>query len=169
MMQLLEWIEGTGFATWIRESPSLFAYTAVLSLHAIGLAVVVGFNTALALRLLGYVPGIPVAPFVSFYRWMYIGFWVNAASGLILLAASATSMFGNPTFFVKLGIIALAVVNMRLMKNRIFGNAESNGDISSTREARIFAIASIVCWGGAIVAGRLTAYPYFVASFFGFG
>jgi len=39
---------------WVRESPSIFAYTTILSLHAIGLAII-GIRTLIALRLLGFV------------------------------------------------------------------------------------------------------------------
>lgn len=169
MVHLLELIEGSGLATWIRESPSLFAYTLILSLHAIGLSVVVGFNTAVALRMLGVAPNIPMEPLLSFFPWMYAGFWVNAISGLALLAASATSMFGNPMFFIKLGFIALAVINLRLLRIRVFGNAAALAAVPLATEGRVFAVASLVCWSGAIIAGRLTAYPYFVNSFLGIG
>ena len=35
---MIEAIEGSAYAVWVRESPSFFAYTWILSLHAMGLA-----------------------------------------------------------------------------------------------------------------------------------
>src|SRR5690606_10952413 len=117
---LLDTIESSGFATWVRESPSLFAYTTMLSLHAIGLAFVVGLSTAVALRLLGVAPEIPLAPARKFFALMYGAFWVNALSGIALFAASATSLADNVTFLVKLGFVVLAIVNLRLLKRYAF-------------------------------------------------
>ena len=51
---VLEAIENSAYPTFVRESPSLWGYTLVLSLHAMGLAVVVGVSAAIALRLLGF-------------------------------------------------------------------------------------------------------------------
>lgn len=166
-MELIELIQNSAFATFIRESPSLLGYTAVLSLHAMGLAVVVGINGAVALRLLGVAAGTPLAPLVKLFPVMYIGFWVNALSGLALLAANASSMLANVMFYFKLGFIALAILGLRLMRNRVFGDSGLTDSESRNREARILAIWCIVCWGGAIISGRLTAYPYFVNAWFG--
>ena len=47
-------MEGTALAAWTRESPSLWAYPTILTLHSIGLGVVVGASLVLDLRLLGY-------------------------------------------------------------------------------------------------------------------
>jgi hypothetical protein len=44
MMEWLTWFEYSGFGIWLRESPSMWAYPAVLTLHTIGLGVFVGGN-----------------------------------------------------------------------------------------------------------------------------
>ena len=62
---MIDAIENSAFAIWVRESPSLFAYTAILSLHAMGLAIIVGINTIVALRLLGYVPRAELAALMN--------------------------------------------------------------------------------------------------------
>ena len=166
-MSFLELIEGTALAIWVRESPSLFAYTGVLSLHAMGLAIVVGVNTAVALRVLGVAPSIPLGPLAKLFPVMYFGFLLNAASGLALLAANATGMLSNVLFLIKLGFVACAVLTMHSLRNRVF----TGGVLDSTRlmpsEGRTLAILSIVFWAGAIIVGRLTAYPNFVRSLFG--
>jgi hypothetical protein len=165
-MGLVEAIENSAFASWVRESPSIFAYTSILSLHAIGLAIIVGINTLIALRLLGFGADLPVTPLRKLYPWMYVGFTINALSGLSLLAANLINDLTNWIFLAKLGLIALAMVNLELIRSRVL---DAPGALSTDvlpRRARVFAINSIVLWGAAIVTGRLTAYPHLVESLF---
>ena len=164
---MLETIENSAFATFVRESPSLLGYTAVLSLHAIGLAIVAGLNTVVALRLLGLAREIPLRPVVKLYPLMYVGFWVNALSGLALLSANATAMLNMPMFYIKMVFIVLAVVTMRVIRNTVFSDESLAGNAVDETLGRRLAIASLACWLGAIIAGRMTAYPYFVEAWFG--
>jgi hypothetical protein len=165
---MIDAIENSAYAVWVRESPSIWAYTTILSLHAMGLAIIVGINTIVALRLLGYVPDIPVAKLRKLYPWMYIGFTVNAASGLSLLAANLTNDLHNWMFYVKLSMIALAMINLELTRVKVFDHPLVVNGTGVPVEAKRFAIASIVFWTIAIIAGRLTEYPSFVQAWFGF-
>src|SRR5690606_32072550 len=161
---------GTAIAVWVRESPSIFAYTTVLSLHAMGLAIVVGIGVSVALRVLGFFPGIPLAPLLRLFPIMWIGFTINALSGLALLAANASNMLTNFMFLIKLALIALAVVNMEVLRHRLaadapVGAAMSDHEVASP-QTRTLALSSIVLWIAVIITGRLTAYPNFVSSLF---
>jgi hypothetical protein len=166
-MGMLEAIENSAFATFVRESPSLFGYTAVLSLHAIGLAIVAGVSTVVALRLLGVARDIPMRPIVKLFPLMYVGFWINALSGLALLSANASGMLTMTMFYIKMVFIIFAVLIMRIMRQRIFSDSALDSQVVDEALARRLAIASLVCWVGAIIAGRMTAYPYFVEAWFG--
>jgi hypothetical protein len=77
MMEWLASLENSGFGTWLREFPSLWAYLAVLTLHTVGLGVLVGGNAVIDLGLLGWGKAIPLAPLGRLYPVMWIGFWVN--------------------------------------------------------------------------------------------
>jgi hypothetical protein len=160
MLQLLEFIQNTGIATWVRESPSIFAYTFVLSLHAVGLAIVVGVSAMVALRVLGRFERIPLAPMVQLFPLMYLGFWINAFSGLLLLSANATGMLTMSMFYIKMFFVILAVLTLRLFRRRF-------GAGVSPDKMRSLAYTLLVFWFFAIVAGRLTAYPYFVQMWLG--
>jgi hypothetical protein len=156
-MEFLISVENTALATWIRESPSLLAYPFVLFLHAAGLALVVGFNTALDLRILGVGSDIPIAPMGKFFPVMVAGFWINAVSGTCLLMADATRMLTNPLFYTKLALILLAVVNLVLLRLEVL--RDPYVDKKPLRmKAKILAVTSLLLWIGAITAGRLTAY-----------
>jgi len=167
MAHIIELLEQTAFATWVRESTSIFAYTTVLSLHAMGLAVVVGVNAMIAMRILGVARGIPLAPTLRYFPLMHAGFWVNAISGVILLMAHASSMLSNTMFFIKLGFIGLAVISIAMIRSTVFNDAHMMAGGAITSKARALAAASLFFWAAAIVAGRLTAYPFFVESWFG--
>ena len=164
---MLEAIENSAFATFIRESPSLFGYTMVLSLHAIGLAIVVGVSTVVALRLLGYANDIPLRPVSRLYPLMYTGFWINALSGLALLAANATGMLTMIMFYIKMAFIVVAVVLLARIRSTVFSEAALAADVIDDSRQRRLAGGLIWCWVGAIIAGRLTGYPFFVADWFG--
>ena len=165
---MIEAIENSAYAIWVRESPSIFAYTTILSLHAIGLAIIVGINTVVALRLLGYVPGIPLQPLRKLFPWMYLGFTINTFSGASLLAANLSGDLGNWLFIAKLVFIALAMVNLELTRIHVFDRPVVTAPGALPKHARTLAIASIVLWSFAMVAGRFTAYPNFVEAWLGF-
>jgi hypothetical protein len=165
MGDFIQFIENTALAVWVRESPSIFAYTTVLSLHAMGLAVVVGIGGAISLRVMGFFKSIPVAPMLRLYPTMWVGFTVNALSGLALLAASASNMLSNVLFLIKLALIALAVVNMELLRHRLVVDTQA-GDVAVASQTRALALSALVLWLAVVVTGRLTAYPNMVASFF---
>jgi hypothetical protein len=156
-MDFLQWIEQTGLATWVRESSSLWAYPTILFLHTIGLATVVGLNAAIDLRLLGFAPEVPLSPMARFFPIMRAGFAVNALSGTALLIADASTKLANPVFYVKLVFIALALINMRLLRTQVFEDplVDKRPLISN---ARILAFTSLIFWIGATAAGRLMAY-----------
>lgn len=167
MAQLFDFIENMGIAVWVRESPSIFAYTFVLSLHAIGLAIVVGVSSILALRVLGFFEQIPLKPMLKLYPVMYVGFWINAISGLLLLAPNATNMltstnnlFPMLTFYIKMMFVVAAVLTLRFLRPRLAAGGTQPG-------TRGMSYALLGFWFGAVVVGRLTAYPYFVAAWLG--
>ncbi len=167
-MSLIDTIQNSAYATWVRESPSILAYTTILSLHAMGLAIIVGINTIVALRLLGYGEGIPIPTLRKLFPWMYVGFTVNALSGLSLLAANASNDLANWMFYTKLFFILLAMINLELTRVQVFDKPAAGGVAVAPARAKTFAITSIALWSLAIVAGRLTEYPNFVKAWFGF-
>lgn len=156
-MDFLVRLEQTGFSSWVRESTSLFAFPGILLLHTIGMALVVGVNAGIDLRILGFAPALPLAPLERFLPILWIGFWVNAATGTILLMADASTKMANPDFYVKMIFIALALINLRMLKTRVFRDPQIDKGPLSTN-AKILAVTSLFFWFGAITAGRLMAY-----------
>lgn len=164
---MLQWLEATGVATFVRESPSLLGYTFVLSMHAAGLAIVVGLNTAISLRLLGVASSIPVAPLAKLLPVMYVGFTINAISGTLLFMASATTMAGNAMFILKMICVVLGFISIELLRAKVFAQGDVLAEVSLPPRAKLLATFSLVAWGLAIIFGRLTAYPNFVNALLG--
>jgi hypothetical protein len=165
---MIEAIENSAYAAWVRESPSIFAYTSILSLHAIGLAIIVGINTLIALRLLGFVRAIPLQPLRKLFPWMYLGFTINLFSGTSLFVANLSADLGNWLFIAKLIFILFAMVNLELTRIHVFDRPDPAGPEGLPNGSKTYAIASLVLWGLAMVAGRFTAYPNFVEAWLGF-
>ena len=146
------WLESTTLSRWIVESPSLFAFPGILAAHTIGLGLLAGLNAALDLRLLGAARQIPPAAFVRVLPVMWFGLWVNVLTGLALLLAYPTKALTNPVFYLKLGLIGIALAFLR----RLLTIVRSGQDVEP--RTRPLAAISLGAWAAAIAAGRLLAY-----------
>jgi hypothetical protein len=152
-------MEDTGFSTWLRESESPFAFYFILLFHTFGLALLVGANVVVDLRLLGVARGIPLAPLQRLFRIMWIGFSFNAVTGVLLVLAYPTKSLTNWDFYVKLAVIGLAVWVMQRLKAVVFEDTSLSEADMMARGAAL-AKWSLILWFGAITAGRLLAYTY---------
>jgi hypothetical protein len=146
------WLESTALSLWVVESPSLFAFPGILAIHTVGLGLLAGLNAALDLRLLGVARSVPPAAFARFLPVMWFGLWANVLSGVALLIAYPTKALTNPVFYLKLGLIAVALGILRVQ----LGAIRSGPAVES--RTRVLAAVSLVVWAGAITAGRLLAY-----------
>ena len=159
MNGFFRWLEATPLSIWTRESTSVLAFPAILSAHAIGMGLAAGVGGAIALRLLGAAHTIPAGLLRSFVPVLWIGFWLNASSGILLLIAYPTKALTNPLFYVKLVCIALAMTTFVAIRRRMAVHAPAS-DAVATGSLHWLAIMSLVAWVGAIFAGRLLAYTY---------
>lgn len=159
MNSFFAWLEMSAFSVWVRESTSVFAFPGILSAHTVGMGLVAGINAAIDLRILGLAPRVPLMEMRRLFPVMWIGFWLNAASGVVLLIGYPTKALTNPVFYAKLTFIALGLVDVRLIQNYIFSNPHFDTN-PVPRRGRMLAVTSLACWAGAITAGRFLAYTY---------
>lgn len=145
------WLESTALSVWIVESPSLLAFPGILAAHTVGLGLLAGLNAALDLRLLGVARAIPPSAFTRVVPVMWVGFWLNLVSGLALLLGYPTKALTNPVFYLKLGLIGVALTILRAQVRDVRADATTSG-------TRRLALLSLVVWAAAITAGRLLAY-----------
>src|SRR5687767_4037498 len=155
MMELLQALEGSAFSAWVRESPSIWAYPTILTLHTVGLGVLVGANWMVDLRVLGLARAIPGAVLSKAFPVMWAGFWLNAVTGALLFAGDPTK--GTTSVFMwKLAMVAAGVLLMIALKRRLSGRDIGPG--AATGQLKAIAAASLVLWIAAIAAGRWMAY-----------
>jgi hypothetical protein len=162
MWTILESLENSGFATWMHEAPTWMKYSTVLALHTFGMAFLVGFSGMIALRVVGFAPGVPLAPLEKFFRPIMIGFWVNATTGVVLFTLYPTKFSMIPDFYLKLLFIACAMVSLRLLRKSVFDHPAGLDARPISTKSKMAAGALLTFWTLAILAGRLTAYPFFI-------
>jgi len=158
----LIWLESTPLHNWIVESPSLFAFPGILALHAIGMGFAAGLSAAIDLRILGVAPVVPLHEMRRLLPILWGGFWLNAASGVLLLIGYPTKALTNPLFYLKLALIAVGMVLFVRISRRVFRDGVELDTLEpeASHRLRRLAIVSIMCWSGAIFAGRFLAYTY---------
>jgi hypothetical protein len=154
----LVWLESSALSTWVVESESMLAFPGILALHAIGMAFAAGLAAVLDLRILGVARGVPLVAFRRFLPVLWAGFWLNAVSGVLLVIAYPTKALTNPVFYLKLLLIGVAMVLLVRIWRLIDRGTTTAPAVAIT--LRRLAITSLVCWSGAITAGRLLAYTY---------
>jgi hypothetical protein len=157
MADFFAWVEGLGFSTFVRESGSIFAFPMFLFMHTLGLSIVAGGSMVISFALLGLWPrGARIQPLERLYPIMWIAFVINAFTGIGLLMADMTIRATNPDFWIKMALVVVGVVLMIRIRRRVLRDPQV--DVTLPPSARALAWGALVCWFGAIVAGRLIAY-----------
>jgi hypothetical protein len=156
-MTFLEWLENSPLSMWIKESESFWPYDIFcLSMHSVGMAVLVGFSTAFALRGVGYAPRVPIAPLRRFVPVIYVGFWMAMISGAGLFITYPVKAVRNPIFWLKMAGVVVAVLGVRRIIQEMF-HRESGSEVISPAASRASARV-LIAWLVTISAGRLLAY-----------
>jgi hypothetical protein len=156
MMDVFAAIERSTLSVWVRED--LWAFPALLILHAIGMAFLAGGGVAVALRVLGVARAAPMRLFARFFPAMWAGFALALVSGVLLLIAYPAKALTNWVFGLKFVLLVAATLLVREMARRVFPAATEGTAIPA--DARLLAVASLLCWAAAIFAGRFLAYTH---------
>lgn len=156
-MAFLEWLESLSYSTWVRESPSLWAFPALLFVHTLGMSLVAGGAAVISMALLGLWPKTAIKPLERLYPVMWFGFGINLFTGVSIFLKDASIYGRNFDLYVKLVFVALGVTLLSIIRKQVFADPGlDNGPVSS--RAKLLAWASLACWFCAIVSGRLIAY-----------
>jgi hypothetical protein len=156
-MNFLLWLESLKFCVWVRESDSIWAFPMFLFMHTLGMSMIAGVSGVVDIAILGFWPRIPIKPLERLYPVMWTGFWINAVTGTVLMVADASTKLLNPVFYIKMCFVFAGVALLVIMRKRIFGSPELGQGFLPSNAKRL-AWLSLVCWLGAITAGRLLAY-----------
>jgi hypothetical protein len=103
---VLEWLEMLPISEWVATSD--WGYPILLSVHTMGLAIVVGILVMLDARVLGAAKSIPMGVFERLIPLAWAGFVLNLVSGVLLFMSMAPRLAINWPFLSKLAAIILA-------------------------------------------------------------
>jgi hypothetical protein len=152
---VLEWLDTTALSTWLKESPSVWSNPTVLTLHTMGMSVLVGACGVLDLRLLGVSPSIPLSSFRWVFRAVAIGMAVNLVTGVLLFIKNPITWAGSFPFLIKMLLVIASAATVVPIRRFVMSDA-AHGVVTSN--VRLLAVVSIVAWSAAVTAGRLLAY-----------
>ncbi len=157
-MELIQWIDNSALAEYIRISA--YGYPAMITLHSLGLAIMVGLSVVLSLRILGFFRPIPYTTLHKQLKVAWVGFIVNFVSGGLLFASQATSyMTERPVFLVKMAFVIVGAILVGLMQAQVkAGSANWTETSPPPALTRALAALTILCWTLGMITGRLIAY-----------
>jgi hypothetical protein len=162
LSSVLTWIEQSSLGHFVRESGP-WTYPVINLAHILGIATLFGSVLVMDLTLLGVGRAQPWARAAVASAAAPIaraGFLLAAASGLGLVSANGSEYTGNPFFMIKFPIIALGLLNAAVITRSAAWRALRAGEPSRPDQRRLALLAgtSLVCWSGAVAAGRMIGY-----------
>ena len=153
----MEWLESTALAEWVRTS--LVGYPLVLTLHSIGMAIMVGLVWITDLRLLGWFQRIPYTALDNMIRVAWYGLAVNAITGAAIFTSQAVFYTTSPPFLTKMVIVIGGSILAAYMQPRLRREAPAwSAGTPVPSGMKALATISILMWLVAIITGRFTAY-----------
>ncbi len=153
----MAWLEASAFAEWIRTSA--VGYPVAITLHSIGMSIMVGLVFVVSLRLVGFFERMPFASLERMLALAGAGFIINFLSGAAIFTSQATFYVANGPFLLKFAAVltgALLAGYIRPILRREAGGWADSASIPGM--IRGLAIVSIALWCVAITTGRFTAY-----------
>jgi hypothetical protein len=160
VIAFLTWIESSALGDFMRES-SAWTYAIVNLTHILGIATLFGSILVLDLALVGVLRHASLATLAGAIPPVAgSGLALAAVSGLGLLASNATEYEGNPFFLIKFPLIALGILNAVVVTRSRSWRAVGFRELTSAEQHHLAWLGgtSLVCWSGAITAGRMIGY-----------
>ena len=169
MLGFIQWLNGTSWSLYLRESELAFPLTEAI--HLIGLGISVGTIMWVDLRLLGLTMRRQRVTDVvgPLERWAIRGFAVMFISGIVLFLGKPENYYMTTAFRIKMLLLPLAGLNVLFFHKKVYPHvAEWNESARVPWQGRLAGFVSIALWLAIIIAGRWTAYfadPLYTAGF----
>ncbi|TLU96929.1 hypothetical protein FEM55_03015 [Dyadobacter sediminis] len=154
----LRWLERSSWAVHIRQS--LWLYPALEIVHITGIALLVGAAFLFDLRLLGFSKNLPVRDLANhLLPWSRKGLWLIVPSGILLFITNAETLGKDPTFWLKMLLLAVAGLNALVFHQIVYPpKFRLQPEKQLPLSAKVSASISIMVWIAVIACGRLLAY-----------
>ena len=138
---------------------SAYGYPVMITLHSLGLAIMVGMSSVLSLRVLGLFSTIPYSSLQKLLKIAWIGFIINFLSGSSLFSANATGFIVDWVFDTKMACVIIGAILVAIMQSMIgTALASGQGEAAASSNLKIIAGLTIVVWACGMTFGRLVPY-----------
>lgn len=153
---MLEALEATAVATWLRHST--VAYPVLSALHIMAVGTLFGAALLMDLRLVGALRRLPAGVVVDTIA--PAAAWALAAAattGALLFSVSATDYVANPAFRLKAAAFTLALGNVAVVRlTPSWARFRRSGEITPALAGH--AVVSVVSWTAVLLAGRFVGF-----------
>ena len=159
LLSLCEWLQNTGFGTYIREST--LAFPVIEGSHLLGLAAMLGPTLMFDLRLTGLAwKNEPVTKIYSqFLAVTQIGAILMMSTGVVLFWSEAVKCYNSGYFRVKALGLVIAAINAAIFHFGFYKTVGNwDNDPTPPARARIAGFTSMFIWAVVVLTGRYTAY-----------
>ena len=159
LSNLMEWLQGWPLAVFIHKTP--WAFTTIEIVHVFAISLVIGTIAIVDLRLLGLAS--TKRPFTELARgflpWTWAAFALAVVAGSLLFISQAAAYFGNTVFWIKMGVMVLAGINMLIFELITMRGVETwDCAPSPPLPARLAGGLSLACWAMVVTFGRWTGF-----------
>jgi len=152
--ELLVLLEALGRATGLARSAPVYALAS--GAHVLGIALLLGPILLVDLHLMAALRRLD-APALGFLRRVAaLGLGLTLGTGVLLFAARPFDYAGNPAMRLKLLLVGFAVAHALAMEWRWRG--PDGGPRLGEPAALAAGLVSLMCWLGALAAGRWIAF-----------
>jgi len=124
--------------------------------HFTGLCLLFGTVALYDLRMLGVARGVALSSLQRLIPVGLAGFALSVCSGLMFIVTMPDQYLYNPAFQIKMGLLAVAGLNVSLFYGTTAQRAIATADQAlPPLRARVFGAVSLSCWLGVIACGRV--------------
>ncbi len=153
LASLFQLLERSGFGLLIRDAVLIYPIANVV--HVLAVLVFFAAVAIMDLRVLGVLRDDATEGVIARFRPVAIGAFVTlVASGIVLFTPEASAIVRNPSFQIKLALIAIGLLNVIWLERALKRGYPG----MTARAARAPAAISLVVWLGVAAAGRYIAY-----------
>jgi hypothetical protein len=145
----------------ISIAESLWAFPTIETVHVIALVTVLGTLLVMDLRMLGLAStAVPVRKVSEdTLKWTWMAFVLAAITGTLLWISKAHSYMINPYFLTKMGLMAVAGLNMLYFHFVTYKTVDQWDTLASPPTAvKLSAVLSLILWVVIVFCGRAIGF-----------
>jgi len=138
---------------YVRDTP--WTWVTSETLHFVGLTLLLGVLTLVALRMLGFV-NLPPGVLMRLLPWGMLGYAINAMTGMLFFAAAPQQYYDNPAFYWKLIFLMLGGANVLYFTFDTGWRVETGR--ATPQLTKLLAVSALFIWVGVMYWGSMLPF-----------